>query len=148
MKGSEFKILSNIFLAPEPKPVRKAAISKSNLVLITDLFFFEVPKPEKIKPIVTIVGGLTPKQLSLVTTLYFSDDEVMKKSEFEVFESIFLGAPVFVPRTPKKSSREHLCKDIFANPEACKNIVAVFQDLFCHTELNEFLSEIDKISYK
>ena len=82
MKGSEFKILKNIFLAPEPKPVRKPAISKSNLVLITDLFFFEVPKAEKIKPIETIVGGVTPKQLSLVTTLFFSDDEVMKKSEF------------------------------------------------------------------
>ena len=43
MKGSEFKILSNIFLAPDPKPVRRPLVSKANLVLLTDLRFFEEP---------------------------------------------------------------------------------------------------------
>ena len=62
----------------------------------------------------------------------------MKKSEFEILQNIFLSAPKkeFVPRTPKKSSREHLCKDIFVNPNAAVNIVAVFSDLFSFTPLN------------
>lgn len=147
MKGSEFRILRNPLT--DPKAVKRPVVSKENLVLLTDLFFSEEPKPGKTKPMTTIVGGLTPKQLSLVTTLFFSDDSVMKKSDKEVFESISLAAPqVFVPRTPKKSSRENLCKDIFADPDASKNIVTVFQDLFSHIGLNQFLSEIDKMASK
>jgi hypothetical protein len=46
-------------------------ISKPNLVLITNLFFFDAPTLVKIKP---IVGGVTPKQISLVTDLFFSEE--------------------------------------------------------------------------
>jgi len=147
MKGSEFKTISKPLA--DPKPVKRQALSKENLVLLTDLFFSYGPIPGKTKRTSTIVGGLTPKNLSLVTTLFFSDDPVMKKSEKEENESKSLTvSQAFVPRTPKKSSRENLCKDIFADADASKNIVAVFQDLFSHIGLNQFLSEIDQMAVK